>query len=212
MRKMILIGIIFSVIAFSNCKAVTHNKIKGEERFSTNNYRLTDQSLLPAKDKSFTEGYEGAKWGVSKEQVKDVFSDKEFNIRDKLIWFSDTIAGENVDVIFDFFDDRLYTVNIQVNVRTMGSQAYLSRFFRFKNLLAQKYGEPVQKIRQGSPDPYVSDADAILMGTGIYRSVWHAPESRITLSLQGASYKLHLWAEYECVELVEQKKQRKINS
>lgn len=160
-----------------------------------------DQPLVPSKDIIFTEGYKDARWGMSKKQVIESFPDKKFNIRDGLIWFSDTMAGEDVNVIFVFIDDRLSTVNVQIKVRALGSQAYKFRFFRFERLLIQKYGAPVQKIREIKPAPYVSDADAILMGWGKYSSIWRTPESRITLLLQGFNYKLHLWIEYEFVKI-----------
>jgi hypothetical protein len=245
MRKMVLMSIALLIVAFLNCKAVTHNKIKEKEQFSINNYQLADQSQffeknkninedykdvkrdkskkqikeglpltdeqpqLSAEGRTFTEGYKDAKWGMSKEQVKESFPDKKFNIRDELIWFSDRVAGEDANVIFDFINDRLYTVNVQIKLRVLGSQAYVFRFFRFERLLVQKYGEPVQKIRERTPTPYVSDEDAILMGWSKYSSIWRTPESQITLSLQGANYKLYLWIEYECIELAKEKEQRK---
>ncbi len=85
----------------------------------------------------------------------------------------------------------------------------LTKFFKFENLLIEKYGEPLRKVRKGSPDPYVSDADAIFMGLGKYSSLWRTSESEITLLLHGYNYEMHLWIEYDSVKLAKRKEQGK---
>lgn len=210
MKQVVLIGVISSIVTFQDCGIAAIGK---DKEFLNNIGIVTlekNKKLLRlALERGFYSGFMGARWGMSREQVRECFPDKEFHLGNGIIWFSDKIAGENVDVVFDFFDNKLYTVHVRIKLGAIMSQGYVFKFFKFEDLLNQKYGEPARKIRQGSPDPYVSDADAIFMGRGIYKSVWRTPESDITLSLQGANYEMHLWIEYECFELIKEKEQRK---
>ncbi|MCF6158032.1 MAG: hypothetical protein E3K32_05545 [wastewater metagenome] len=209
MRQAALTGIIIVtlVIMFLNHDEVAVGNEEGEDLFSTDVRLFPGQSLSLVQNKSFIEGYKGAKWGMSKQDVKEWFPAETFHWwRDEdLLWFSGTAAGESADIIFAFTDDKLYQVLERIRVGEIGSQAYVFKFYKFEELLIERYGEPIQRIRKGSPDPYVSDADAIFMGLGLYSDVWHTSESRITLSLQGADFELHLWIEYECIELAEQR-------
>jgi hypothetical protein len=210
MKREVVIGVVFSMVTFLNCGFAA----TGKDNWILNNIGIAatlekNKKLLRlALDKDFYSGFGGARWGMSREQVRECFPDMKFHLGNGILWFSDRITGENVDVIFDFFNDKLYTVHVRIKPGAIVSQGYIFKFFKFEDLLIQKYGEPVRKIRKGSPDPYVSDADAIFMGKGMYSTIWHTPESDITLLLQGANYEMYLWIEYECFELAKEKRQR----
>ncbi|MCF6159663.1 MAG: hypothetical protein E3K32_14100 [wastewater metagenome] len=201
--KQILVSICL-VLSFLGCASA--NK-RAENTSESSKYQLAMEPNNLTQNKSFLEGYKGAKWGMSKQEVKECFPAETFHWRkdEDLLWFSNTIAGESADIIFVFTDDKLYQVLERIKVGEIGSQAYVFKFYKFEELLIKRYGDPSRRIRNGSLDPNVSDADAILMGRGIYSDVWHTSESRINLSLQGDNLELHLWVEYECIDLAEQK-------
>ncbi|MGQ3684939.1 MAG: hypothetical protein ACUBOA_08045 [Candidatus Loosdrechtia sp.] len=210
MKQVIVIGIMSSIVTFLNCGVVA---IGQDNRFCNNIIpdvlQKSNKMLMLTLERGFYSGFGGARWGMSREEVRGCFPDKEFHSRGGILWFSDKIADEHVDIIFDFFEDKLYTVHIRIKPGAIITQAYIFKFFKFEDLMIKRYGEPVRKIRKGSLDPYVSDADAISMGRGMYSSIWHAPESNITLSLQGANYEMHMWIEYECLELAKKKSKEK---
>lgn len=191
--RIFIISIVLSFLIALNCSgAIPENR---------NVY------VRPVLEGLFHADYDCAEWGMSREQLRSCISKTETHQGEGYLWCTGTFAGEDVDMIFDFIDDKLSSVHVRVKAGSIINQAYVFKFFKFENLLIGKYGEPLRKIRKGSPDPYISDADAIFMGIGKYSSFWLTADSEITLLLHGYDYEMHLWIEYASVKLANQKEQ-----
>lgn len=160
-----------------------------------------------AQEKVFNEGYKNAKWGMTKEQVKNSFPGMVFKDEGEMTYFLSKIAREDVTVGFDFVDNKLYLAFIGVQVKTTNKELYVSKFSTFEELLIKKYGKPDQRVRRGSTNRFTSDADAISMGEGAYFDIWKTPESEISLSLTGDNFDLNLGIRYQCIELGKEKEE-----
>ena len=97
------------------------------------------------------EGYDGTRWKMSPEEVRQVFPEKEFSslqhpwmgpgstAQDKLIdyfSFKDRIVDENARVNFYFFQNQLFKVEIDL------SRGDKEDYEALRSLLKTEYGEP----------------------------------------------------------------------
>jgi hypothetical protein len=149
----------------------------------------------------FTEGYKTAKWGMSKEQVRAEFKDMPIKDDGGNLNFITAIDGNNVIVLFYFVNDMLYRVILGFQLDTSNNNNYIIKFNTLESLLIEKYGAPSKKVRRGSSNRYVTDADAISRGEGGYFNEWNTKESLITLMLSGDKSVLTLGIYYTCPKL-----------
>ena len=162
-------------------------------------------SLCFAQDQVFNEGYKNAKWGMTKEHVKNSFPDMVFKDEGGMTYFLSKIASEDVMVGFDFVKDKLYLVFIGIQVKTTNKDLYIGKFDKFEELLIKKYGKPDQRARRGSTNSFTSDVDAISMGEGVYFDTWKTLESEVSLLLTGDNFELNLGIRYQSIELGKEK-------
>ncbi|MCP4649636.1 MAG: hypothetical protein GY853_06095 [PVC group bacterium] len=178
-------------------------------------------TILISKDvfaevKISKEGYKDAKWGMSKEQVREAFPEMIFiEAEDGSICFRSRIAAEEVQVGFSFINSKLFRVIILFEVNTTNNEKYIGKFKDIEELLIKKYGEPDNRIRRVSENEYISDAIAISTGEGGYFDRWELEESQITLGLSGDNFTLNLIIMYGSKDLAkeqaEKKKEKSLN-
>jgi uncharacterized protein YneF (UPF0154 family) len=178
----------------------------------------SQEKIIPKKEVQFdpsrmsNEGYLTTKWGMTKQEVKDMIGAK-FNDEGDAINYEDNVANEKAIVIFYFTQDKLYNVIVGLLLDTTNNEKYIYKYSELEDLLIDKYGKPKEKIKRGSKNPYISDSMAISLGEGFYRSIWETPESKILLILSGDKAKMRLGIYYlskKYYSLAEQEKKQKI--
>jgi len=163
------------------------------------------EPLPAAEDDSFTEGYKNARWGMSQEQVKPAFPDMAFQQDDDdILYFLSRIADENVNVMFMFFDNRLFRVLLNFDIEEGAGGDYVAAFYKFDNYLRLKYGEPQHMVEPSPDNEFGGGTDFIASGKGLLASQWETKESTIRLSLTGTGGRLNLGIYYRSNRLEEQ--------
>lgn len=163
-----------------------------------------------AQEKTFSEGYKDAKWGMTKEQVKANFPDIKFKNEGENMTLFSKIASENVIISFYFTNKKLFHVITYFDIKTLNYDRYISKFNELEKLLIKKYGKAVKKIRLGNSDKVISGVD-IAMGKDGYGESWHTSESKIQLVLMGDNFKITLAIDYLSKDLKNEVAENKEN-
>ena len=114
------------------------------------------QAQINSYSKNVIEGYRGAKWGMSFEEVRGFFEDKGFDIQVEHGWkgdsanllIADVILGKRVRIDFQFIKDQLCGVFITLTEEVFAGRgkegaARDNWTYKFlKKLLTEKYGLP----------------------------------------------------------------------
>ncbi|MBU0683116.1 MAG: hypothetical protein KJ864_02350, partial [Candidatus Omnitrophica bacterium] len=158
-------------------------------------------TILVVNSFSFTEGYQGAIWGMSRDEVKKAFPDKKFQEASGNLLFEDIILSDDAIIGFYFLKNQLYNVIIQLrevaNIDFPEIKSAGNKFNEVLEILKQKYGTP-SRLKNTINMEYIDDDFAIGTGQGSYFAVWKTQESEITLLLtKMTGSKVALMVKYE---------------
>lgn len=141
------------------------------------------------------EGYLGAKWGMTQQEVIDVTGASPGS---NAAFLQGEIVNTKVTILYEFIQDRLYEVIIPIKLKenTLNVSEDMAKFSEIESLLLDKYGKAKRREKSRN-NPYIPYSTAISLGQGFYRTKWETPESRIMLYLGGDMNKINHMLVYE---------------
>lgn len=163
--------------------------------------------------------FRNAKWGFSKQQVKNSESSNFVDENDRLIVYKGKIADLNSQIVFCFINDTLCSAVYMIDEKHSNSNDYITNFKSLKDLLTEKYGEPKLDKMVWKNSLLKDDAEeyglAVSSGHLVYVADWQTELTDIRLSLSGDNFTSSLAIMYESREyknFAEQKeKEEKLN-
>lgn len=150
-------------------------------------------------------GFRNNVWGDSLSFVK---SKEEFNLvqaESDLLVYEGRVAGMDMLLGYIFTQNKLTTGKYILLEDHSNTNDYISDYERLKDLLIQKYGEPIEDEEYWKNDLYQDDYSqwgfAISLGHLIYYSTFENEMSEITLMLSGENYEINLQIEAKSIAL-----------
>lgn len=92
-------------------------------------------------EKPDVEGYQEAKWGMSKEEIRGLIELPLTDERDERLRYSDVIEGDKVTISYMFDRGKLYMVVILFELPVEHEELSVRRFAKVYHRLARKYGQ-----------------------------------------------------------------------
>lgn len=150
-----------------------------------------------------TEGYQKARWGASKAEVKKLYpAAKE---HDGSLALTNKVAGKNALTVFVFSENKLTVAGVVLTERYMNKNSHLADYAELKSLLTKKYGEPATDETSWSQDLYRGDAEhygmAVSVGHLRLWSTWETEKTSIELSCFGENFDVTVRVRYASKEL-----------
>jgi hypothetical protein len=94
-----------------------------------------------SRERARTGGFQNTRWGMSPEQVRNLYADVEASSPD-ILSTKRSLAGHPATVRFGFLGGQLMQVHLEL-VRSETTNPPSDVFGHFKALLGQKYGQPL---------------------------------------------------------------------
>jgi hypothetical protein len=153
--------------------------------------------------------FRSATWGMSPSQLKSTESGKpSFETRQgsrMMIWYTDSIAGLDSNVVYIFAYEKLARAKYVIKVDHTNKNDYLSDFRMLWKSLSEKYGKPTTEHTFWKNDLYKNNPNdwgmAVAVGHLVKFSDWETPTTLIILRLTGDNFKIQLGIEYSSKEL-----------
>lgn len=146
-----------------------------------------DETAPPAKDWRSSEGFQAARWGMTKAEVRKLFpgARQQKHGDDALAISKTQVADRMASVVFFFVMDRLASVVVSFEVAA--SNDVTSKFDRLVELLKKKYGEPADygvrwsnaSAKELFADDHLDLGTAVVMGDASLSAKWESSESTI---------------------------------
>lgn len=159
------------------------------------------------------DGYKGAKFGMSKREVKSQLSGKNFKEQgepgdfDSVIYYKDSIFGEDCLVAFRFFQNKLCSVKVIFMINTMNDYKYISLFNETEKALMEKYGPPTERKRYRDDNPYTEETLELATGEAYRFDSWERGEGEIILGMGGDNFEIILAIEYNSIKLTKEQQE-----
>lgn len=133
--------------------------------------------------------FRAASWGMSMRQVKHVEKGKP-SLRDReSLVYKGTLADLQSDIVYHFVDDQLVEGKYVITHRHWERDGWIEAFENLKNLLSQKYGEPVIDETRWANHQFEHSASqrglALAMGHLSYACAWETERTVIGMKLWG---------------------------
>ncbi|MBN1775272.1 MAG: hypothetical protein JW817_02270 [Clostridiales bacterium] len=149
---------------------------------------------------NISEGFRGAIWGMSKEQVKDTESLSLLQEMDEVLMYQGSIAGLSCYIGYIFSGDVLVRGKYLITQQHSNKTDFITDYGNLKSLLAKKYSEPIVDDIVWKNNLYKSDREewgmAIAVGHLVYFSTWKTDATDINLTLFGDNYSITFAIEY----------------
>jgi hypothetical protein len=151
------------------------------------------------------EGYDRTKWGMSPDEVRVLYHDKEFKGQDNIPYFEGQTAGKDSVTVFYFTQAQLTAVAVILNEAHTNRNAYLAEYQFLKQQLTKKYGDPTEDESRWLNDLYQDDPDeygfAVSLGHLTLLSKWETKGTEIELSCSGKNFKISNRIQYASSDL-----------
>lgn len=144
--------------------------------------------------------FQNSNWGDSIEAVK--FDNRDLDILQDgdTLWTTASVAGKDADIFFAFENNQLVQGVVSFSEKHSNDFSYISDFETIKELLVEKYGEPVEDDEAWLNDLFKDDPMdyglAVAAGHLIYRVIWETSDTQITLLLTGDNYDIMHFISY----------------
>ena len=134
--------------------------------------------------------FRGASWGMSPRQVKKTEKLKpSLQDPESLVYKDKTLANLLTDIVYHFVDGRLVEGQYLITHRHWERNGYLEAYDNLKNLLSQKYGEPVIDEVTWSNHQFEHSQSqwglAVAMGHLSYTCAWQTERTTVGMKLWG---------------------------
>lgn len=149
-----------------------------------------------------TEGYRDTKWGMTAQQVRQVYPDaKEVG---GTLMLAGEVGGKEAATGFRFAADRLAQVVVVFTKEYVNKNSYTDDYRELKALLSEKYGSPKDDSADWSDRLYADDPSKVGMAVSVghlrLQVVWETQLTRITLMCRGENFKVTLGLRYDSKE------------
>ncbi|QDG51132.1 hypothetical protein FIV42_10410 [Persicimonas caeni] len=172
----------------------------------------------PAPPTSEDTHFRDARWGMSRQQVKQLEDEDPIAEEELIVGYVDQLLGLKAGVYYVFIDNQLVRGVYGIIEDHTNDNEYIADYEDLKEALTRKYGEPEQDQVIWKSNTYRDHPDhwgmAVSMGDLTYLSTWAQSETDITLSLTGDNFESHLQVQYtsqELEHLIEEYRQRKVD-
>ena len=147
-----------------------------------------------------------ARWGMSREQVKEVEKKAEFVDEDEeLLLYKGALAGFDVSIVYVFVAGQLVRGTYFTDRTHSNKNDYISDYQRLKALLAKKYGLPTSSHIWWRNDRYQDSPQdwgfAISIGDLQYNTIWVTKSTKIELLLTGNNDEIQNEIRYDNIGL-----------
>ncbi|MFC5449064.1 copper amine oxidase N-terminal domain-containing protein [Paenibacillus aestuarii] len=181
---------------------------------STNNMTSSNESnqehLTPNAN------FRNVKWGMSREEIKNLEKVKFLGEQDGNLYYSDEILGIKMAVYYEFIDNKLVRAILVHNDTHFNNKDYILDYNTMKKALNNKYGNSTSDqliwqddIYKNSPDDY---GLAVQAGHLEYLTKWDLKETNITEYMYGKDFKFSFTVEFKSKEykdLLDKKEENK---
>ena len=129
-------------------------------------------------------------WGMSPSQVKHAENLRLESQDRETMTYKGALAGLESEVVYHFADDRLVEGQYVITHKHWEREGYIEAYANLKNLLTQKYGEPVIDETKWTNHQYEHTESqwglAVAMGQLTYQCVWETERTVISMKLWGS--------------------------
>ena len=144
-------------------------------------------------------------WGMTKEQVKGLETNKLFKETDVLIAYDAEVAGYKCIIYYNFAYDKLISARYLVTEKYKDLNKYVIEYNRIKDGLSDKYGKAIEDEVVWKNDTYRSDFPnwglAISKDQMLFYSSWQTESTDIFYTLNGEKSVIDFSIEYYSKEL-----------
>lgn len=158
----------------------------------------TQATQAPEIDNEAVEKYDfrKAKWGMSKQEVKETEETEPILEKENLIDYSIMFLGMQAQVGYTFKDDELIRAGFFFFSKFDSKNKYIEKYNSLKEELTKANGKPVldtekQKDPSQTIDPD-NQGEAVCSGDMLYASQWDLPTTDIQLVLRGENSECNL--------------------
>lgn len=118
------------------------NKIRDVAVFTLILFFMLISSCRSGNKRPDIEGYQEARWGMSREEIKNLTKLPLTNELSNCLFYSDTIEEDNVTRMYIFTkDDKLFGITIVYELSEESENLYGQKFIEVYNRLTVKYGD-----------------------------------------------------------------------
>ena len=160
--------------------------------------------------------FRGTQWGMSKKDVRSIETADFSQEEPDQLFYNSKVAGLDCSIDYEFYHDSLWSAGYFFNETHTNQNDYIDDYNNIKEILLEKYGEPLAEEITWRNDLYKDDPQqqgfAISLGHLIYTSSWLFGDTFIYTFLGGENYKIQHGVSYRHVafgRLVEQSKKTK---
>lgn len=159
-------------------------------RFKLSSFSVLIISLLFMSGASPVQDFRETAWGMSRSQVKHTESLRLESQDSESLVYKGALAGLESDVVYHFADDRLVEGHYVMKHDHWEREGYIEAYANLKNLLTQKYGEPVIDETKWSNSQFEHTESqwglALAMGQLSYMCAWQTERTLISMKLWGS--------------------------
>ena len=151
----------------------------------------------------YDEGYKGAKWGMSRQELKEQYKEELLMYTtDESLTYYDTFEGIESIVIYNFKRNKLVNVVVNYRMSLFDRNLYLDEYNRIEMYLNKAYG------KEGDcEEPTIAEACLInpeserIFENGLYMTIWKTDVSSARLIMNGITFHVSLFIECLCTDL-----------
>lgn len=133
--------------------------------------------------------FRDAEWGMSQNQVKSLEITESIYPQKDILTFKGKLAGEKVDIIYEFNNDKLESGKYLFNKKNINNNVYLSDYDKIEKFIDIKYGQPQSKKTHWRNDLYKEKKGlhgyALSIGHLSFESIWKSNKTIIAHRLSG---------------------------
>ncbi|TNE68432.1 hypothetical protein EP331_15860 [bacterium] len=141
-------------------------------------------------------GFRYSKWGMSKNEVKQIELSEIFLETDNLIVYQTELAGYKVAMSYQFEDNKLVKASYKI-AEPYSQKDMIKAYVFFKNLLDKKYGKAEksenasQVINLTSTSISLYELDTVLENLHV-ENQWNSEENKVQMALKSDTDKSEL--------------------
>ena len=126
--------------------------------------------------------------------------------------YKTNLDGLDFQLGYEFVDNKLFRAIYFLESEHTNKNAYINDFKSFKDILKEKYGEPIRDDVIWKRNLYKDDPDdwgfAVSLGHLAFKTDWQTPRTDISIFLTGDNYEIVLGIVYSSNEFSELQKEK----
>lgn len=142
--------------------------------------------------------FRSTRWGMTREQVIANEGGDIINEDQDRFLYKRNVIGRDVHVAYYFSDHRLVRARYALEKHYADNNDYLTDFNAFKDVLQERYGDPVEDSHEWKGEEYAESewGEAIVAGHLTLIASWKTPETKILMNMLGDGTRINLVIEY----------------